>query len=418
MNWQKIKNHDWAITVVCLLLMILGLLVIFSTTYNTTNPEQGAGSLSKQVVFIVGGFVLYFIILCIDFSWFENRSIVKVIYVVTILLLIYVKFFGTTIAGTNRWIDIGFFNLQPSEYAKIVIILVTAAMFANPETEPYLAQLSTSAKNKRRMLQDRIPDWLSVIRINSRQIEYLRLLVLNSLVILPLIILTLIQPSLGNAMISLFIWSITLLVLFPNQRRLFLFIVFSGLFLALAFNFIRIERMAADFEVTLTASPDLLLTGIIAIALVVLTYISRTRLVHLLLIGLLSCGILAGGILGWNNVLTDYQKIRIDTFLEGPESDPTKAGYQVIQSKDRDRLRNAFGKRFSGGNTVEPECVSLRLQPTLFSLPLPNSSAFWARMIVLVLYTVLIIRLSKIGEEASSSNYAKYVSLGVALLLL
>ena len=129
MNWQKLKNQDWFITILALVLSVLGLLVIYSTTYNATTSALGAGSLPKQVVFLIFGLICYFFLATLDFSWVENRGVLNVLYAIIILLLIYVKFFGVTIAGTNRWINIGFFSLQPSEYAKIIIILITAQIF-------------------------------------------------------------------------------------------------------------------------------------------------------------------------------------------------------------------------------------------------------------------------------------------------
>src|SRR5689334_8127188 len=129
MNFNQLKHHDWLITAISLILLGLGLLVIFSTTFNSVNVAEGAGSVPKQIIFILIGLAVYFLVSVIDFTWLQTKGILSILYIAIILLLIYVKFFGVTIANTNRWINFGFFSFQPSEYAKIVLILVTAGIF-------------------------------------------------------------------------------------------------------------------------------------------------------------------------------------------------------------------------------------------------------------------------------------------------
>lgn len=413
MNWQKIKKHDWSITVICLLLMILGLLVIFSTTYNVTDSTLGAGSLPKQIVFIIGGFFLYFFILSIDFSWFENRSIVKVIYLVTLALLIYVKFFGTTIAGTNRWIDIGFFNLQPSEYAKITVILVTAALFAGKENLPYLSGLS---RKKKPALLGAIPEWLSIFRINPEQIGYLKILATNVLLIAPIVILTLIQPSLGNAMIISLIWLLTMVVLFPDQKKFALYLVYFALAGLVLASFIGLQKNAEDFVLYQQSEPNFILAGIAGIALIALAFFTRTKAWHLVAIFILIVITVGGAVLTWDNVLTNYQKTRVNTFLAGPESDPQGAGYQVIQSKIAIGSGMLAGRGFLEGTQSSLHVLTQASTDFVFA-SFAEQFGFLGTIIVLVLYSALILRVIRAGIDANTP-FAKYVALGVALLLL
>lgn len=415
MNWQKIKKQDWAITAICALLMILGLLVVFSTTYNS-KAAGGVGDFEKQLVFIIGGFIIYFVILSIDFSWFSNPSIVRLIYAVTILLLIYVKFFGTTIANTNRWINIGFFSFQPSEFAKLVIILVTAAMFANPETEPYLASLHSNKKSKRENIAQRFFSWLGKFNLKQNQLAYLKLLLFNALTIMPIIVLTLIQPSLGNAIISLLVWGITMLVLFPSQKRLFRLILLSGLFLTIFVNLVSITRVGNDLILGLINEPNWLIVISCVVAILIVTFFMRVKILHLALIALLSIGIVGGIIGGWNYIMTDYQKTRIDTFLAGPESDPTHTGYQVIQSKIAIGSGMLLGRGFLEGTQSSLNVLTQASTDFVFAA-FAEQFGFFGSLIVLSLYAALIFRVIKAGIDAAD-NFAKYVALGVAVLLL
>ncbi len=413
MNWQRIKKQDWAITAICGLLMILGLLVIFSTTYNSTSTE---GSFEKQLVFIIVGFILYFVILSIDFSWFSNPSVVRIIYIIMLLLLIYVKFFGKTIANTNRWIDIGFFSLQPSEFAKIVIILVTAAMFANPEAMPYLQSLKQLKDKGKSSLIKNIYGVSNKLKIDRYQLAYLKLLGKNSIAVIPLILLTLIQPSLGNAIISLFVWLITILILFPNQKKLFRLLLFAATTLIIFFQIFSVERVNSDLLIVINTDINWLIVIAIAMAMGIMAYYTKVKFLHLMFIATLSIFALGGIIASWNYVITPYQKTRIDTFVAGPESDPTGTGYQVIQSKIAIGSGMLMGRGFLEGPQSSLNVLTQASTDFVFAA-FAEQFGFFGTVIVLGLYAILISRVISAGVVAAG-NFAKFVALGVAILLL
>ena len=209
MNLSKLKNHDWVITIICGILMVLGLIVIYSATLNAKTTGTGAGTFPKQLIFIIIGLIIYFGISLIDISWIENKSIIKILYCIIILSLIYVKFFGESVAGTNRWINIGFFSLQPSEFGKIMIIILSAKFFTDyhDDKESFLIK---PKEKKRKNLGHKAIGFLGGIKklFNEQQIAYIKTISINILLIFPIILLTLIQPSLGNAFISFAIWLI------------------------------------------------------------------------------------------------------------------------------------------------------------------------------------------------------------------
>lgn len=101
------------------LLLILGLLMIYSTTLNT-----GANLLGRQLVFGVGAFVGMFAMAFFDYRKFKRLT--PWIYLVVILSLVFVLIFGRTVQGSTRWIDLGFFRLQPAEFAKLVMVIIMA----------------------------------------------------------------------------------------------------------------------------------------------------------------------------------------------------------------------------------------------------------------------------------------------------
>ena len=90
------------------------------------------------------GAVALTIALSIDYRTLADKS--HWIYIAIVLLLIYVMFFGLVRGGARRWISLGVFNLQPSEFAKIAVALVLAKFFGESRRQsPTRADLATGA---------------------------------------------------------------------------------------------------------------------------------------------------------------------------------------------------------------------------------------------------------------------------------
>lgn len=116
-------NHaDRILLGTMLALSAFGLLMIFSATRNT-----GTFSMERQMIFVAGGLIIYMVVSNIDYR--EYRVMIPLISVVTLVLLLLVFLFEPD-RNVNRWIDLGFFNLQPAEFAKVVVIVVLAGLLA------------------------------------------------------------------------------------------------------------------------------------------------------------------------------------------------------------------------------------------------------------------------------------------------
>ncbi len=100
-----------------LAILFIGLLILYSasTRYYSQNI------VFRQACWILIGVILLFIILRIDYQRFISVS--YLLYGINIFLLILVLFFGEARGGARRWISLGAFNLQPSELAKITLVL-------------------------------------------------------------------------------------------------------------------------------------------------------------------------------------------------------------------------------------------------------------------------------------------------------
>ena len=120
--FQKIKNLDYILIISVILLSIISLFVMYSTDggeilFHTKNH------FIKLVVF----FPLMIIVAFFNIKFWHNFS--YIIYLLIILLLIWVSFFGIKSSGSQRWMDVYLFVLQPSELMKVAIILCLAKYY-------------------------------------------------------------------------------------------------------------------------------------------------------------------------------------------------------------------------------------------------------------------------------------------------
>ncbi|HUF25083.1 MAG TPA: rod shape-determining protein RodA [Vicinamibacterales bacterium] len=124
---RRLAFHiDWALIGAILALAGMGLAMIYSTTYDL-GAEQAGREFWTQMQAIVLGVALMALCMSIDYRAITQRSLL--IYGGVILLLIAVFFVGVVRGGSRRWIPLGFFNLQPSEFGRIAIALVLAMYF-------------------------------------------------------------------------------------------------------------------------------------------------------------------------------------------------------------------------------------------------------------------------------------------------
>ncbi len=122
---RLVTNFDWVLLITVCLLAAVGIMNLYSATagWNLYSTPYYL----KQALWLGAGIVLALLICCFDYRHLEHFSLHA--YLLTLGLLLYVLLMGKTSMGATRWIHLGFFNLQPSEVAKVVIILIMARIF-------------------------------------------------------------------------------------------------------------------------------------------------------------------------------------------------------------------------------------------------------------------------------------------------
>ena len=127
MRFKKLfQNLDyWLIIAVCLL-SLFGIISIASAT--RINLGASATEVIKQAVFFLIGIVLMLIAANVDYEYFAQFFIP--IYILNLLLLLAVLLFGTNFNNATRWISIGPLTIQPSEFAKVIMIFCLARLIS------------------------------------------------------------------------------------------------------------------------------------------------------------------------------------------------------------------------------------------------------------------------------------------------
>jgi rod shape determining protein RodA len=136
---RRLYHHiDWALLIAILALCTLGVVMIYSTTFD---PTRGTSRLFiTQLYAICIGLAAMLVTMTLDYRTFTDKS--HFIYGGLLLLLLYVLFLGTVQMGARRWIGLGGFNLQPSEFAKVGVALVLAKFFGENRGAPGLPDLA------------------------------------------------------------------------------------------------------------------------------------------------------------------------------------------------------------------------------------------------------------------------------------
>lgn len=120
MNKKKLKNTEWKILIYVTLLLIMGLIALYSASTSTEFAE-----FKKQIMWIAIGIPLLFLMMFIDYKIIARFSIV--FYIISIVLLGLVLF-TTAVNGASSWFNIGSFSMQPAEFAKIAVMLFLASV--------------------------------------------------------------------------------------------------------------------------------------------------------------------------------------------------------------------------------------------------------------------------------------------------
>src|SRR4051812_21822494 len=132
------KGVDWLLVWLYALLVMIGLLCIFSVEYRTTDGVVDSflgfkKNYSKQLFYFIACSALAIFILLTDSKFFTATA--NISYLVGIVLILATFVVGKEIKGSKSWIPLGFMNLQPVELCKIFTALALAKYLSIQDTD-------------------------------------------------------------------------------------------------------------------------------------------------------------------------------------------------------------------------------------------------------------------------------------------
>ncbi|MBO4713294.1 MAG: rod shape-determining protein RodA [Fibrobacter sp.] len=359
---DKSLKYDWLFLGITFALMTVGVCLVYSATTGEDIPMYDTFWF-KQIVYFFGGSLLAAGIVFVKIDWLKN--IAFPVYVVSLVLLCIVLFLaGDVVKGAGRWIDLGFFKLQPSEFAKIAYLLT-------------------------------ISFWLSKHPVSLFK---LKTFVVPALLFIVPFALVLKQPDLSTALVFI---AVTLVAFF-----------FAGLSLTDLFLVV-----SPVFSVLLSHSQSILfqvLWG--AFICLVVFAVFRRRLPKALMAAILVVNILSGyaSSMAWN-MLEPHQQKRVNTFLD-PMSDPLGDGYQVLQSITAIGSGGAVGKGFGNGSQTNLAFLPEEHTDFIFSV-LGEQFGFFGCTFVLLLFALFLWRATSICKM-SSDPFVTLVTMGASTIIL
>lgn len=164
------RHFDFWLLLIVMSLVTIGIFMINSATLNSTDPDL-ANAARRQALYALIGALILILTATIDYRiWYNARHI---LYVIGLFFLVITLIFGSSeIGGVSRWLDLSVFPVQPSELAKVLLILSLAGFLAN----------------------------------RTDSIRKLRTLIFSLLYVAVPALLVFVQPNLSTAIVYLFIW--------------------------------------------------------------------------------------------------------------------------------------------------------------------------------------------------------------------
>ncbi|MCW3491346.1 rod shape-determining protein RodA [Dethiobacter alkaliphilus] len=116
------RSFDFLLLLTVIAILLMSLVVISSVTMHDLSGDSYY--VQRQAMLFGVGFIILLVIVSIDYTIFYRFT--PYLYGINLLMLLAVLFLGSSAGGAQRWIELGFFRLQPSEFAKFIIIISLA----------------------------------------------------------------------------------------------------------------------------------------------------------------------------------------------------------------------------------------------------------------------------------------------------
>ncbi len=360
-------RHVWAITLCLLALSLVSIVNIFSFCVQTDGSIELNDAFIKHIIFIILGWIVYIFLSRVDYSILKYKQFNILFYLLTLGLLLATIFWAPIINNTQRWLLFGDFQFQPSEMAKLSMILFTGSLFT---------------------LRNRINEQL--------------LLLLSFLLLIPMLIIIYLQPHGSMSVIILLTWAILVFSIMRNQFRNFLFLL---IILSSAGGILLFQLQEIVYAAIL---------GSFFLVAFVFTYYARENWRKMLIFAC-SIGVFLGVFLAitWSSLLLDYQKERISAFFN-PVETSQDLGFNVDQSRVAIGSGRLFGKGWGLGTQSKLQFLPEHQTDFIFA-SFSEEFGLVGSFALMILYSSLIFLTLFYALKSSAMDFEFVVLTGVAI---
>ncbi len=352
----KLSEIDIPSLILVFVLTGCGLIAIYSAT-SFVGTESNMQYFWKQMLGILGGLAMFIMLLSVRKSFLLSYA--EVLYIIGIILIIIPFILSMVTSGTTRWINLGGFQVQPSEYMKFILIIMLAKVFSETRRSPLQAGYVLYP--------------LGILAVPA--------------------ILVFLQPDLGTTLIY--------------------GAIFTAMLFASGYKLYYIFLIAAPF-ITMLAAFNSWVFLVWGIAVAVIIFLNNKNV--LFSAGMFLMNILVGVMTPffWN-AIKPYQQQRILTMLN-PHLDPMGAGYQVIQSQIAIGSGGLVGKGFMQGTQAHLNFLPEQHTDFIFSV-ISEEFGFIGIALILFVYCFLVLRWYRMAITAKSTFSAMLIIGGTTALL-
>lgn len=340
MNSISIKKFDVVSILIVSLLIIIGLVNIYSSTYfDNMSFFSFENSFGKQLIFTLISLIIFLFILVSDDRFFFRYS--SIIYLLGIILLIAVLIFGNEVKGAKSWFSLMGFSLQPSEFMKPITALALAK---------YLSNIHSDLKRKSIQLY-------------------------SFLIVLIPIFLVIIQPDPGTALIYFSFFFVLYVIGLPS--------IYMNIFIWLTILFI---------TTIIVGKQNILFIISTLIISILLIYIYRKLSFRkFLFYGIFSLIFILCVDFIFNEVFEQRHRDRFNIVL-GIKEDNRGIGYNTNQSQLAFKSGGFFGEGFLKGTQTKGDFVPEQHSDYIFAT-IGEEWGFFGSILTIILFTILILRM-------------------------
>jgi rod shape determining protein RodA len=374
--FKNLLKQDYILTVLIIVLISIGIVTI----YSTGQSSEGI----RQLIFAILGIIVYFAFTTIDYKIYKDKKVQILIYLGIFTLLALIFILNIRLNNTRRWFVIGKLSIQPAEFAKLVIILISASFF-------------------------------EIFRKSDNAIKKIGI---GLAMILPIVILIYKQPALGNTIIILIIWISIVFASYYNPKKFLYSILLFLISALLILPFIGINLFNANINLLFFNVNVVLLLALIIVIYFIYKKASK-EMYKYIAAGVILIGLLFGftfKLIVWDHLLKNYQKERLVGFLDRSSSLNSSLNFQTEQSKIAIGSGGLWGKGYAEGTQSRLNFLPEDTTDFIFATFI-EEFGFIGTIMFFIIYLLFISKILSILKD-TRGRYETLVIVGVLTMII